>query len=277
MTIIIFFIFGLIIGSFLNVLAYRISIAETILGRSFCPKCKKQISWYDNVPLLSFILLRAKCRNCKKKISWQYPLMELFTAAIFAGIGAKFFDAGVAVSWIETGYYLTMASALIVIFIYDWLYMEIPGIVLWPAIFAAVGFNLWLDWNGVSDLGEFGNVLSLGWLGMLGLKTPSGVLAAAAAFTFFFSLSAMSREKWMGMGDAYLAILLGLILGWPQILLALFLAFAIGAIYGIILISLKKKKMKSQIPFAPFLIAGTLIAIFFHQPIISWYLGLFIV
>src|SRR3989339_1934690 len=156
MILAIFFIFGLLIGSFLNVLAYRISIAETVLGRSFCPKCKKQISWYDNVPLLSFILLRARCRNCKKKISWQYPLMELFTAVIFAGIGAKFFDTVEISSWIETGYYLVMASSLIVIFIYDWLYMEIPGAVLWPAIFFAVGLNLWLGWEGRRGVGGFG-------------------------------------------------------------------------------------------------------------------------
>jgi len=101
-------------------------------------------------------------------------------------------------------------------------------------------------------------------------------LAAVAGFLFFFTLVAVSRERWMGWGDALLTILLGLVLGWPQILLALFLAFATGAFYGIILIVLKKKKLKSQLPFAPFLVLGTLVSIFWAAPIVKWYLGIFI-
>ena len=95
------------------------------------------------------------------------------------------------------------------------------------------------------------------------------------AFIFFFSLSSLSHEKWMGMGDVFLVILLGLILGWPKILLALFLAFLIGAIYGIMTIITKRKKLTSQVPFAPFLIFGTLIALLWFEGITSWYFKLF--
>jgi leader peptidase (prepilin peptidase) / N-methyltransferase len=270
---IIFFLLGLIIGSFLNVLVYRLNLAETLMGRSYCPHCKNQIIWYDNIPLLSIILLKFRCRNCRAKISYQYPLVELFTGIIFAAIGAKFFNQADTASWGITLYYLGISAMLIAILVYDFLYLEIPSLVLWPAIGWSVAFDLYFDWTSSGGLGSSGGE---GGLGLLNMHIFSGVLAAMLAFAFFFLLVAVSKEKWMGYGDALLAILLGLILGWPQILLALFLAFATGAIYGIILIILKKKSIKSQLPFAPFLVLGTLVAIFFYAPIVKWYWGIFI-
>ena len=233
------------------------------MGRSYCPHCKKGISWYDNVPLLSFIILGAKCRRCRKKISWQYPLVEFFTGLIFALVGAKFFSALDSATWAVTFYYLVTLSFLVVILVYDFLYMEIPGLALWPAIGFVVALNLFLDWSREGKLG-----------GPLDVLTYSGVLAGFCAFIFFFLLVAISRERWMGIGDAYLAILLGLILGWPQIVFGLFLAFLLGSIYGIILIAMKKKTAKSQIPFAPFLVLGTVLAVFFYAPVVTWYFGL---
>ncbi len=261
---IIFFIFGLIIGSFLNVLVYRIRTAETILGRSHCRKCKNKIRWYDNIPLLSFILLKFKCRDCGDKISWQYPLVELGTGIIFAIFGAHYFILEDPTSWFLSFYYLSVVSAMIAILVYDFLYLEIPNILLWVSVGFAIVCNLLLDWYGINT---GGNILKS--------LTYSGTLAAFSAFVFFFLMSSLSREKWMGMGDAYLVILLGLILGWPKILLGLFLAFAIGAIYGIILIVLKKKKMQSQVPFAPFLVIGTIITMLYYAPIAGWYLHFF--
>ncbi len=266
MLIAIFFISGLLVGSFLNVLVYRINAAEGFIsGRSHCPQCKKTIIWYDNIPLLSFILLKFRCRYCKKKISWQYPLVEVGTGIIFAFVGWKFFILEDPKTWLATFYYLVVSSSLITILVYDYLYMEIPGLVLWPAIGFSVFYNLLTDWANADIIRN-----------PLTSLTYSGALAAFLAFAFFFLLSSLSRERWMGMGDAFLAILLGLILGWPQILLGLFLAFAIGSLYGIILIILKKKSMKSQVPFAPFLVVGTFIAIFFWAPIADWYVSFFI-
>jgi leader peptidase (prepilin peptidase)/N-methyltransferase len=258
---IIFFIFGLIIGSFLNVVVYRVRSAETILGRSHCRKCKKTIRWYDNIPLLSFILLKFKCRECGEKISWQYPLVEFLTGVLFMLLAGQYFVLENASTWFVTGAMLFLTGALVVIFVYDVLYMEIPNLVLWPAVLLALAFNFFLDW---------GQKFPTFWESM----SVSGLLAAGVAFLFFFSLSFFSHEKWMGMGDAYLVVLLGLILGWPKILLGLFLAFAIGAVYGIILIALGKKKMQSQLPFAPFLIIGTFLTIFYYAPIVEWYFGL---
>lgn len=261
----IFFILGLIFGSFINVLVYRLNVAENFVsGRSKCPHCKELIRWYDNIPLLSFVVLKFQCRNCKKKISWQYPLVEFFTGIAFAAVGANYFNAPDAITWITTLYYLGIVSFLITIFVYDFLYLEIPGLVLWPAVTWAIAFNLFFDLNK-TNLGS----------DVLASSLFSGVLAGFVAFAFFFLLSVLSKEKWMGMGDAYLVILLGLILGWPAILLGLFLAFAIGASVGTALVILGRKKMKSPLPFAPFLVAGTILTLFFYDIIINWYLGQF--
>jgi len=262
---IIFFILGLIVGSFLNVVVYRLNVAEDlVLDRSKCPHCKKIIRWYDNIPLISFILLKFRCRNCREKISYQYPLVEFFTGVIFALIGARYFSAGDASTWTSTIYYLGIAGALIAVFVYDFLYMEIPSLILWPAVGWVIAFNLIFDWNRTDPAAS-----------VLSGETYSGVLAAFIAFLLFFLMVVISKERWLGMGDAYLVILLGLVLGWPQILLALMLAFSSGAIFGIVMIAAKKKKMESQVPFAPFLVLGTFVSLFFYETITSWYFGMF--
>lgn len=261
---IIFFILGLIIGSFLNVVVYRLNMAESLLGRSHCPHCKKQIAWYDNVPLISFILLKFQCRKCKKKISWQYPAVEFFTGALFAAIGWKFFNLADAQSYLLTFYYLGIVSFLITIFVYDWLYMEIPSLALWAGGIWTIVFQIYFDLNISARIDS---VFQSGLF--------SGMVAAGVAFLFFFALVYFSKETWMGMGDALLVIFLGLFLGWPQILLGLFLAFNLGALYSIFLLVAKKKSLKSQIPFGPFLVLGSILTIFFYGIISRWYIGIY--
>jgi len=271
MIILIFLVLGLIVGSFLNVVVYRLNVAETlVMDRSKCPHCKTVIAWYDNIPVISFILLKFRCRNCKEKISFQYPLVEIFTGLVFVLVGQRYFNLNDTTTWATAIYYLGIASSLITIFVYDFLYMEIPGLVLWPAIGWAVAFNLFFDWGRLED-----GIGGQGGIGVLESSVYSGTLGAAAAFAFFFLMVAISKEKWMGMGDAYLVILLGFILGWPEILLGLMLAFSIGAIVGIALIFFKKKNMNSQIPFAPFLVLGTIITMFWYGQILDWYMNLF--
>ncbi len=261
---IIFFILGLIIGSFLNVVVYRLREAQSLWGRSYCPHCKIKISWYDNIPLISFVLLHFQCRKCKKKISWQYPLVELLTGVIFATIGWKFFEALDFSTFLPTFYYLGIVSFLVIILVYDWLYLEIPSLVLWMGGIWAIVFNVYFDLNKENA------IVSVWQSGIF-----SGVLAGAIAFLIFFSLVYFSKEKWMGMGDALLVIFLGLFLGWPQILLALFLAFNIGAIFSVLLLISKKKTLKSQIPFGPFLVMGSVLTILFYDIITTWYFGLY--
>ncbi len=246
---IIFFISGLIVGSFLNVVIARLHTAETILGHSKCPHCQAKIRWYDNIPLFSFVILGTRCRDCQEKISWQYPVVELATGILFALVGNYFLNVDNTQSWLATFYYLIIFALLLVIFMYDLKHMEIPMVAVWLGIGATIAYYLLSDWMNFS-----------GALGIMSLNIFSGMLAGAAAFLFFFLLSAGSKEKWMGMGDSYAVFLAGLITKWPGILAALALAFTLGAVYGIILIITGRKTMKSQVPFAPFLVAGVILA-----------------
>lgn len=259
----IFFILGLIFGSFLNVVVYRLSVAENILGRSFCPSCRKKIQWKDNIPVISYLLLSAKCRNCGEKISQLYPAVEILTGLVFASIGFYFFDFSNASSWISTAFMLAIFFILLIIFVYDLRHMEIPMIAIWVGVGVSLLYSIFLDYGNFQQLG---NIFSL--------NLTSGIIGGIFAFVFFFSFVYFSKETWMGMGDAYLGFLAGLIVGWPAILGTLVLSFTAGAIAGIILVVTKKKGMQSQVPFAPFMIIGIFLAIFISKffPDIKYFL-----
>ncbi len=250
----IFFIAGLIIGSFLNVVVYRLRLTETILGRSHCPHCKAKIKWYDNIPLLSFVLLRAKCRTCNGVISWRYPLVELFTGIIFALVGKYFFVLGNNFSYWQTGFYLLIFSLFLVLLSYDWQFMEMPVIIFWILLGVSVTYLIFISLNEYLIGVDFYR-----------LSLFSGLIGGVISWTFFFLLVFFSKEKWMGWGDVYVGFLAGLILGWQNIMLGLLLSFMIGSICAIIIVVLKKGTMKSQIPFIPFLVMGTIITVFINQ------------
>lgn len=244
----IFFFFGLIIGSFLNVLVYRLRDTETLMGRSFCRHCKHQIRWYDNIPLISFILLRGACRDCETRISWQYPMLELLTGIFFGLTGFFFFDPLIFTSYIETLWILVLISCFLVIAVYDIRHMEIPMVMLFISAFASILFLLYTFFAFPSSF--FSSRLFFGL---------SGGLAVCG---FFFFLVWISHERWMGWGDVWLGAVSGMIVGLPLALPMLTVSFGVGAITGLIIIAMKKKSMKSQIPFAPFLLFGTLFILF---------------
>lgn len=250
------FIFGLLVGSFLNVVLFRFGTGETMIsGRSRCNACKGLIAWYDNVPLLSYILLRGKCRSCGAKISLQYPAVELAAALLFAAVGMKFYAPWSVEGALETTFALGLVGALVVIFVYDLSHMEIPVSVLGFGILWTV-FSLFFLW----------------WLAFpreafLDSRLFSGFVGGAIAFSLFYALVFFSKETWMGEGDAWLALLLGLVVGWKLLLPALTLAFGSGAIVGIVLIAMKRKGMRSRIPFGPFLAASVLFMLFFGRMI----------
>jgi len=243
-----FFILGLIIGSFLNVLVYRLRDAETLLGRSFCRHCKHQIRWYDNIPLVSFLILRGSCRDCEARISWQYPALEFVTGIIFGLIGYFFFDPLFSSSLRETLWLLSIMSCLLVIGAYDMRHMEIPMTMLFVSVALTLIFL-------VSSLFFSGEIF-------LASRLWYGLLGAGAIGGFFFLLVWMSHETWMGWGDVWLGAVAGMIVGLPLVLPMLTLSFGLGAIIGLIAIASKKKELKSQIPFAPFLVAGVILMIF---------------
>ncbi len=252
------FLDGLFIGSFLNCLIERLSKNETFLiGRSYCPHCKQRLNWLDLIPVLSFLFLRGKCRYCQKPISLQYPLVELTTGLLFVSIFNEFSIFNF--QFLNIFYYLLIACFLIIIFVYDLKHYIIPDKIIYPAIVIALIFNF--QFSIFNEFSIFKN----------------SILSAFGAAAFFLAIILISKGKWMGLGDFKLAIFMGLLLGFPSILVALFLAFFIGAIIGLGLIVLGKKGLKSEIPFGPFLVTGTLIAIFWGQRIIDWYLQFLVI
>src|SRR3989344_2900567 len=256
------FLIGLCIGSFLNVVIYRLEKDEGFVkGRSYCPRCRHQLMWLDLIPVVSYLFLQGSCRYCHKKISWQYPAVEVATGLIFLLIfNFQFsiinqFEIFQFLNVIDLLFLWYIASVLIVIFVYDLKFYLIPDKVLFPAIAITFIFRLLYSvfiGNWVLGIGNF-------------------LLAALIASGFFLSIYLISKGRWMGFGDVKLAILLGLVLGFPNILAGLFLSFFFGAIIGLGLMFFGKKGLKSELPFAPFLILGTFLAMFFGDQIIFWY------
>ncbi len=255
------FIFGLAIGSFLNCLIWRLHTGESLWGRSACPKCKNKIAWYDNIPVLSFVFLKAKCRLCHEKISWQYPLIELTVGILFAlSFWVHFrFLANISPSdWLAYNFswqdYLLIVrdwffiSVMIIVFVYDWRWYLILDVVVLPACLIIFIANLFLG---------------LEWKSLL----FSGIIGAS----FFLIQFVVSRGKWIGGGDIRLGALMGMGLGWPYVLVAIFIAYFIGSIVGIGLILAGRKKMDSQVPLGVFLSIASIIVLFWGKEVMEWY------
>ena len=262
------FLFGLVTGSFLNCLIYRLYTKKGFLfGRSFCPHCRHKLSWSDLIPVLSFLALKGKCRYCSKKISWQYPLVEIATGILFVlvvnyELGIRNYELFNLETLLASLLMILAFCFLIIIFVYDLKHYIIPDKIIYPAIAIAFLYQL------------FRNLESGIWnLDFRPLLYP--LLSALLASTFFLAIFLISRGKWLGFGDVKLVFFLGLLLGFPNILVALFLAFFIGAGVGILLIAFRKKTLKSEVPFGPFLVSGTFLALFFGQNIVDCYLSLF--
>lgn len=242
-----FFLLGIIVGSFLNVVALRMERGEDFVhGRSACPKCGALIHWYDNIPLLSFILLRGRCRGCHDPIAWRYPAVELMAGVVYATLAACFFNPIEASAWIETVWLLGLFSLFMVIALYDSKTMEIPIALLQASAVWTLVFVLWLDWNIATDM-----------LWSMDGRTVSGLIGALIAWTIFAALSFFSQETWMGWGDAWLAAIIGLAVGIEGLLFALTLSFGFGALFSVVLLLRKQAGMETRVPFGPFLAVGT--------------------
>jgi len=269
-----YFILGTFVGSFLNVISLRYGTGRGILGRSSCPSCRKKLLWYELVPILSFVASGGTCRSCSSTISWQYPLVELFTGLIFLLIFLKFEASITTFHLLSSTFYLFIFSLLIVIFVYDTKHKIIPDGFVYSFIALAI-VGLFVDFSFP-----------------LHILTPPllDILAGPIIFLPLFLLWFFSRGKWMGFGDVKLALGIGWLLGLSGGLSALILAFWVGALVGVFLVLLsqivqlisgkggstqrlflvgKGLTMKSEIPFAPFLIIGVVLVFFFNINVIE--------
>jgi prepilin signal peptidase PulO-like enzyme (type II secretory pathway) len=255
----------------LNCLAYRLEKGEKPTGRSYCPHCKHTLSWQDLLPVFSFIMLKGKCRYCGKKISWQYPAVEIATGLLFLLIFNFSAYGGPAAGWqfqnLGTALYLFITTSfLIIIFVYDLKHFLIPDKILFPLIGIVFLYRVF----GILNL-EHWNLFRISNLEFRIFDLINPLSAAIGAGIFFLTIFLISQGRWLGFGDVKLVFFMGLFLGYPEIIAALFFSFFIGAVAGTGLIFLKKKTMKSEVPFGPFLITGTFIALFWGRALIDWY------
>lgn len=241
---------GLVVGSFLNVVIYRLHKGTGFLkSRSYCPHCQHTLGTWDLVPLFSFLFLRGKCRYCAKSISWQYPLVEAGTAICFAllygwlGLTPAFFV------------YVIYTCFLIIIFVYDFRYYLILDVVSIPLMVIAAALSLFI----------------------LDIPAWHLLLGGAIGGGFFLAQSVVSKGKWIGGGDIRLGAAMGLMLGWRQLLVALFFAYLLGSVIGICLVLFGKKKWQSQVPFGTFLSVATFATFLFGPGIAEHYLTVWII
>ncbi len=240
----IYFILGISVGSFLNVLIDRLAYGQSILGRSYCDKCKRKLSWQDLFPLFSFLFLQGKCRYCRKKISFYYPLVELITGIFFV------FVSSLGLGLLKTFLLLGIVSLFIVIFFTDLKYMLIPDEI--QVLLLIFSFFYRLECSSFC-LFEFGKTLFASFFGGIIVSLP-------LVFLFF-----LTREKGIGFGDVKLGFNIGFLFGIKAGFFVLYISFLIGGAVSVLLLLLKRKRLKSKVPFGPFLVFSSLVFIFFPQ------------
>lgn len=246
MDYLIIFIFGTIIGSFLNVCIYRIPKNQSIAyPPSHCTSCKNNLKPYDLAPILSYILLKGRCRYCREKVSVRYPIIEFLTGILYVLVYVKY---GVTLDAIK---YIIMASILIVIGMIDLDTTNVYFKTTLAGFILAITFLAIHAYMGLPVINYiYGGIMGGGTLALIILITKGG----------------------MGWGDAEICFVCGLFLGLKLTLLMLFLSFIIGSVIGLALIALKKKTRKDYVPFGPFIVLAFIITILWGQGIITWYL-----
>jgi len=243
--------FGLIVGSFLNVVIYRLPRGTSVVWpASACGGCQRELRWFENIPIVSWVVLGGKCARCQSAISIQYPLVEATTAVLFVLVAALT-PAGPLLAA-----RLLFVCGLIVLFGIDLEHQILPNSITLPGIAVGLAFSL---------LGPPGWPASL-----LGALLGAGVLYAIAAGYY-----AVRKEEGLGMGDVKMLAMIGAFLGWQAVLLTLVLASFSGALIGVALIAVQRGSMKYALPFGTFLALGALVAMLAGQPIIDWYVGFY--
>ena len=258
---------GLLVGSFLNVVAYRLPIGKSVVAPpSACPKCGEHIKPWDNVPVVSWLVLRGRCRHCAEPISARYPLVELTTGLLFAAAAFRFSQpldipaptlAATAVLLLA---YLYFAAISVVLTVIDLDSHKLPNLIVLPSYIVVAALLL------IASViyGDFSQLLR-------------AAIGGAALFAAYL-IMALVYPGGMGFGDVKLAGVIGLLLGllgWGTLVVGAFSAFLLGGLFGIALLVLRRANRKSGIPFGPWMLAGAWLGIFIGERSWNWYLGLF--
>lgn len=243
MLFILLFLLGISIGSFLNVVIDRLPHGENFWGRSYCDNCKRTLPWFDLIPLVSYLTLRGRCRFCNARISFRNPTVELITGVLFV-VTFLIFPANQINELIRLVFYLSLESILVAIFFIDLKKGIIPDKLTLPLY-----------------------IISLVYVLLNRDLIFNHLLSAVSVFAFFLLLSLATRG--MGFGDVKLSGALGLILGFPKVVLAVYSSFLTGAVLGVILILWGKKLLKDTIPFGPFLVIGAILNLLWGDLLVS--------
>ena len=271
MIIAVLFLFGLIVGSFLNVCIARLPLDQSIVHpRSRCPRCGSAIAWFDNIPVVSYLVLRGKCRKCGQPISLRYPIVELLNAFCYLWTYAEFGLSG------EALLVMLLCSSFVVITFIDLDHQIIPDVITLPGIAiglaAAPFFMSALAGPPPFSLGQVtafsGPYASALVNSVIGLLFGGGPL-----FLIGWIWEKVRKVEAMGGGDVKLMAMVGTFLGWKGALLSIFIGAFAGSIVGVTLIALKKHESDKVIPFGPFLVIGALISLFYGRDVIVWYFG----
>ena len=257
---ILLFILGAAVGSFVNVVISRsLTNEQWVKGRSYCDHCKKPLKWFDLFPLLSYLALGGKSRCCHKSLSISHPVVEFLTGTLFVWWfwgGSLFFQLTKApFQIIQPAFWVIVGLLLLIIFFIDLWYMLIPDWAVGGLFALTLLYRLALTITGVMQKDDL-------------LYTFIASLVIGLFFLFLWKI------KGMGLGDVKYVIPMTLLLGWPLITVGLFLSFILGAVVGVAAVLSKKKTLKQAIPFGPFLVIGTVLALVIGDQLIGWYLGL---
>jgi leader peptidase (prepilin peptidase)/N-methyltransferase len=242
-------VFGLCLGSFLNVVIYRLPLGKSIVSPpSRCRNCDYLLQWYDNIPVLSWLWLRGRCRKCGTGVSIQYPIVELVTGALF-----------VLVIWLTPvgpllASRLILVGILIALFGIDLEHQILPNSITLPGIAVGLLFSL---------------IAPPGWKDALIGAALGGGLLYGIAWAYYL----WRREEGMGMGDVKMLAMIGAFLGWKAVIVTLVLSSFAGAIIGVSMMAVQKGDMKYALPFGTFLAIGTVIAMLAGDPLVAWYAG----
>lgn len=249
-------VLGLIVGSYLNVVIYRLPLGiSTVLPRSRCPGCGTAIRAADNVPVLSFLWLRGRCRHCGARISWRYPAVEAATSLLFVACFLRF---GISLQSPVAALFCALMLALAMI---DFDHMLLPDKLTWPGIVLGILLQPFVPWAQLWE-GPWGAMAG----GALGALVGSGLLLAV-----WIGWYLLRHEEGMGLGDVKMLAAIGAFLGWKGVLVALFFAALAGAVVGLVLMAVQGTDLKTKLPFGTFLALGGLLALFAGEPLVRAY------
>jgi prepilin signal peptidase PulO-like enzyme (type II secretory pathway) len=257
------FAIGTAVGSFLNVILYRTLKGEQwMTGRSYCDHCHRPIPWYLNVPLLSYVVLQGRSRCCDQPLSLSHPVIEVLAGSLFMwwywGFHLFFNLTQAPLQVLQPLFWLSVGVMLLVITVVDVRYLIIPDELTVTLTILTVVYRITLVSLGAMQFNDLVNT----------------TLAAFGAVGFFGLLWLITRGRGLGFGDVKLVFALTLLMGWPKMLVGFFASFVIGAVVGVLLILSRRHQWKQPLPFGPFLILGTGVALTLGEQIWTWYSGL---